>query len=223
MEITEAIRNRKSVRGFKKDPVSKDTLREILESAGRAPSAMNIQPWEFYVITGVLLDNIRRAILEKLQTGAPAQPDHLVVGWPRESIYRTRQVELAKQLFKLMDIKREDAEKRAAWLERGFRFFDAPAAIVITADKILAESTPLIDIGAAMQNICLAALDYGLGTCVEDQGVMYPEVLRDLAGIPENKRIIIAVAVGYPDEDFPANRIQTHRESTDNITTWLGF
>ena len=44
MEITEAMRKRKSIRGFKLDPVPKDTLRKILETAGRAPSAMNTQP-----------------------------------------------------------------------------------------------------------------------------------------------------------------------------------
>lgn len=223
MKITEAIWKRMSIRGFKTDPVSKETLREILETAARAPSAMNIQPWEFTVITGDILDKIRLAIVEKLNSGAPAKPDHLSVGWPKESIYRQRQVDLAKQIFKLMDIKREEKEKRAGWLERGFRFFDAPAAIIITTDRILDESTSLMDIGSVMQNICLAALDYGLGTCIEDQGVMFPEVLRELAAIPENRRIIIAIAIGYPDPDFPANRLESTRESIDSITQWIGF
>ncbi len=223
MEITEAIRKRKSIRGFTPDSVSKETLREILETAGQAPSAMNTQPWEFTVIVGDILNKIKSAVVEKLYSGAPAKPDHLVVGWPQESIYRQRQVGLAKQIFSLMDIEREDKEKRASWLERGFRFFDAPAAIVITTDSILAESTPLIDIGAVMQNICLAALDYGLGTCIEDQGVMFPEVLREFAGIPESRRIMIAIAIGYPDLDFPANRLETTREPVDNITQWIGF
>lgn len=83
--------------------------------------------------------------------------------------------------------------------ERGFRYFDAPAAIIILVDKSLTENGPLLDIGAVIQTICLAALNYGLGTCIEDQGVMYPEVLRELAGIPESKRIIISIAIGYPD------------------------
>jgi len=223
MKITEAIEKRISIRGFKPDPVSKKTLREVLETAGRAPSAMNIQPWEFTVIAGDILNKIRSAIVEKLNSGAPAKPDHLGVGWPKDSVYRQRQVALAKQIFSLMDIKREDREKGAWWLERGFRFFDAPAAIIITTDRILDESTPLIDIGAVMQSICLAALDHELGTCIEDQGVMYPEVLREFAYIPESRRIMIAIAIGYPDPDFPANRLESKREPVDSITQWIGF
>ncbi len=223
MTITEAIKKRISIRGFKSDPVPKKTLREILETAGRAPSAMNIQPWEFTVIGGNILNKIRSAIVEKLNSGAPAKPDHLGVGWPQDSIFRQRQVGLAKQIFRIMDIKREDKEKRAWWLERGFRFFDAPATIIITTDSILAESTPLIDIGAVMQSICLAALDHGLGTCIVDQGVMFPEVLREFAEITENRRIIIAIAIGYPDPDFPANRLEAAREPVDGITQWIGF
>ncbi len=223
MKITEAIRMRKSIRGFKPDPVSKKILREILETACRSPSAMNIQPWEFTVIAGDILNKIRSANVEKLNSGVPAKPDHFIIGWPENSIYRQRQIDLAKQIFSLMDIKREDKKKRAQWIERGFRFFDAPAAIIITTDSILAESTPLIDIGAVMQSICLVAIDHGLGTCIEDQGVMYPEVLREFAGIPESRKIMIGIAIGYPDTDFIGNRLETTRQDVDSITQWIDF
>jgi nitroreductase len=223
MNIIEAINARKSIRGFKPDPVDQATITKILETAVRAPSAMNTQPWEFFVITGKVLDNMRKQIVEKLNTGAPMQPDHLVVGWPPDSIYRDRQVGLAKQLFKRMGIARENKEKRAQWLERGFRFFDAPAVIIVVTDKALSESGPLFDIGAVVNNICLAALEFDLGTCIEDQGVLYPEVARELAGIPDTKRLMIAIAMGYPDEDFPANQVKSERVPVNDITTWIGF
>ncbi|MDA3896344.1 MAG: nitroreductase [Desulfobacteraceae bacterium] len=223
MNIIEAINARKSIRGFKSDPVNQATITKILETAVRAPSAMNTQPWEFFVVTGEILDNMRKQIVEKLNAGAPMQPDHLVVGWPPKSIYRDRQVDLAKQLFKLMDIQREDKDKRAQWLERGFRFFDAPVAVFVVTDKTLSESGPLFDIGAVVNNICLAALEFDLGTCIEDQGVLYPEVARELAGIPDTKRLMIAIALGYPDENFPANKVTSKREPVDQITKWVGF
>jgi len=223
MDIIEAISQRKSIRGFKTDPVSKDVLAKILASACRAPSTMNTQPWEFAVITGDVLNRIRSAIVEKLHKGEPMKPDHHIVSWSNYSIYRKRQIELAKGLFSIMDIPREDKQKRAAWLERGFRFFDAPVGILLLTDKSLSDSAPLLDLGAAMQNICLAALHFGLGTCIEDQSVLYPEVSREIAGIPENKRIIIAIAIGYPDWDFPANAVSTDRESLDTNTRWIGF
>ena len=184
---------------------------------------MNSQPWEFNVIAGDALNNVRQALVAKLNKGEPIQPEHSVVGWPSDSVYRKRQVELAIKLFNLMGIQREDKEKRAQWMERGFRFFDAPAAIIISVDRSLSEAGPLLDIGAVMQTICLAALHHGLGTCIEDQGVMYPDVVRKFAGIPESKRIIISIAIGYPNWDFPANKLESSRESVENNTTWIGF
>jgi nitroreductase len=223
MDVIEAVKKRKSIRGYKPDPVPKEVLEQILELASHAPSAMNTQPWEFTVLTGEVLDNVRRSNVDLLSSGVLPNPEHVVTSWPKESIYRQRQVHLAKQLFQLMDIPREDKEKRAKWLERGFRYFDAPAAIILSTDRCLSESGPLLDIGAVMQTICLTALHFGLGTCIEDQGTMYPQVLRKYAHIPESKRIIAAIAIGYPDWDFPANKVESEREPIKNVTTWLGF
>jgi len=132
-------------------------------------------------------------------------------------------VDLAVQIFKLMGIAREDKEKRAQWLERGFRFFDAPAAIILSIDSSVPESLALIDVGAFCQSICLAALGHGLGTCIEDQGTAFPDVIRRLTGIPQSKHIVISIAIGYPDRDFPANKVESGRENVDKFTTWCGF
>ena len=223
MDIIEAIYQRRSIRGFKSDPVSREVLEKVLEAACRAPSAMNTQPWEFIVLTGDVLNKVRIAIVDKLNKKEPAHPEHEAVSWSNDSVYRTRQVELAKEIFRLMDIQRDDRGKRAAWLERGFRFFDAPAAVILLTDRSLSDVGPLLDLGAAMQTICLAALNFGLGTCIEDQGVLYPDVLRDIVKIPENKKIVIAIAVGYPDPGFPANKLAKSREPLDKNTRWMGF
>lgn len=223
MDIIEAIKKRKSVRDFKNDLVQQSVIREILETACSAPSAMNTQPWEFTVITKDVLNSVVNSVIEKFRAGEKPHSEHSVTGWPLDSVYRHRQVELAKHIFQLMDIKREDADKRTQWMERGLRFFNAPAAIIICVDRILAEGTPVFDIGTVAQNICLAALNYGLGTCIQDQGVMYPEVLRKFCHIPDTKQIIIAIAIGYPNWDFPANQLETPREPVDKITTWCGF
>jgi len=220
MDIIEAIKSRKSIRAYKTDPVPKDILRNILEIASRAPSAMNTQPWEFTVISGNALANIARENAAKLNAGQMPNPEHHVVGWTQDSIHRQRQVELAVQIFKIMDIPREDKVKRAQWMERGFRNFDAPAMIIIAVDRSLSETGPVLDVGAVMQNICLAAMHYGLGTCIHDQGVMYPDTLRKHAGIPEAKRIMIAIAVGYPAQQAPANTVASTRVPIDDIITW---
>jgi nitroreductase len=223
MDIIDAIYQRMSIRDFLPDPVPAETLERILTAACRSPSAMNSQPWEFVVLTGAPLDRIREENVSRLDAGEPPASEHSVVGWPRESIYRRRQVDLAKALFKEMGIGREEAEKRREWTRRGFRFFDAPAAVILVSDRQLSGEGPLLDLGAAMQTLCLAALAHGLGTCIEDQGVMYPSVVRKHAGISDDKRIIIGIAIGTPNPDFPANRVRTDREPVDRITSWVGF
>jgi len=210
MEILDAIKKRKSIRGFKSDLVPKSVIREILELAGMAPSAMNTQPWEFAVLAGEPLGKIREGNAEKFRAGEATHPEHHVVGWKNDSIYRERQIGLAKHTFQIMEIPREDKVKRMAWMERGIRYFDAPAAIAL-------------DVGAAMQNICLAALSFGLGTCIHDQGVLYPEVVKRIAGIPDSKRLIIAISIGYPEEGNIVNTITTTRESIDDCISWVGF
>ena len=221
MDIVEAIRSRKSIRGYKTDPVPGEVLREIIDIAIRAPSAMNTQPWEVTIITGEVLDKIKKDNIEMVNLGVTPHPEAPHMRFEGE--YRQRQVDLAIDIFKLMDITREDKEKRAQWALRGNRFFDAPAAIILSMDKSLDDSAmSFFDIGAIMQTICLAALKHGLGTCVEDQGVMFPEVVRKHTGIPESKRIMMSIAIGYPDWDFPANRLDTPREPVDNVITWCG-
>jgi len=175
------------------------------------------------VITGSILEKIRQANIEMLNSGAQVHPDLVHKGWPPGSVYRRRQVEIAKQIFQRMEIPREDMEKRAQWMERGFRYFNAPAVIIISADRSLPKHRPLFDVGGVTQTICLAALEYDLGTCIANQGIMYPEVLSRIAGIPGSKRVEISIAIGYPNWDFPANMVVSPREPVDHITTWCGF
>jgi nitroreductase len=223
MDVLEAMRSRKSIRGFKPDPVHREVIEEILEAACRAPSALNLQPWEFVVFTGDALRQMGLENVKRLRNGAPLELEVAESGFPRDSVFRKRQVELAKQLFGQMGIQREDQAKRAEWMELGFRYFDAPAAIIIVSDRSLSGEGPLLDMGAVMQNICLAAWAHGLGSCIARQGVFYPDVLRKVGGIPESKRIVIAISIGYPDWDFPANSVETERERAADITTWVGF
>lgn len=221
MDVIEAIKARKSIRNFKADQVPQWVLRDVLEAAVRAPSSVNCQPWEFCVVTGEALQKIKQGNLEKMAAGAGADRD--VKHKALEGIYRQRQVDLAVQLFGLMGIAREDRPKRTAWIQKGLRFFDAPAAIFVCTDAAMDERGPEFDIGSVTQTICLAALKYGLGTCIQGQGINYPDVVRRHTGLPESKRLMIAIAIGYPDWDFPANKLISEREPLDKITTWHGF
>ena len=222
MDLIEAIRLRKSIRKFTPQPVPRETLQEILAVAARAPSAENTQPWEFTILGGETLDAVRKEAVASLRAGRmpPEEMAHIHVERPRGSVFRLRQVAIAKQLFSLMKIGRDDAEKRMAWLERGFRYFDAPHAVIIAVDDSLPVHGAAIDIGGVTQNLCLAAMAFGLGTCIENQGITYADIVRRHGGIPADRRLMAAVAIGYADPDFPANRVESEREPVEKIITW---
>lgn len=219
MELIDAIQERKSIRGYLDRSVSQQALRDVLQLATRAISAENAQPWEFAIVSGDVLKAISDDNIEHLRSGVTVDSSYDQL----DGIYRRRRVDIAKQLYGAMGIAREDRPRRNWWLERGYRFFDAPAAIILYMDSSLDVSAYRFDMGCVTQNICLAAQAYGLGTCVEYQAVTYQDVLRKHLAIPESKYIVCAIAIGYPDPNFPANHVVSTREMLDNNTTWYGF
>ena len=136
MLYEDVIRDRKSIRGFKQIPVSIEVLKEVVALATRAPSSMNTQPWHFHIVTGEVLDNIRKENTEKNLEGIPPSREiRSPLGY--EGVHRERQIEIAIQLFQEMGIERHDAEARQDWVLRGFRQFDAPVAVIVTFDANL--------------------------------------------------------------------------------------
>lgn len=220
MELTDAINGRRSIRGFTSQPVTRETLKEVLNLATRAASSVNCQPWEFAIATGAVLDAIKERNMKMLHNGEPE--DRIDAEIPGGS-YKERSRTIGKALLGAMNITREDKEGRVWWGERGYRFFDAPAVIFLLMDRSLDETVYRFDMGCVAQNICLAALEQGLGTCVEDQAVTYQKGARELLNIPESKRFVIGIAIGYPDKEFGANNVVSTRQDIDQITTWHGF
>lgn len=219
MDVKQAINERRSIRGFKKDRVPQETLRAVLELGVRAVSAVNAQPWEFFVVTGDVLERIQQDNIRSYDRQQPVDVPDITVG----GIYLERSREIGRALFSAMHIERGDRARRAEWRQRGFRFFDAPAAIILCMDQALDETAFRFDMGCVAQNICVAAMEYGLGTCVENQAILYQETLRRNLGIPESKRIVCGIAIGYPDWDFPANQVVSSRVPVDTVTQWSGF
>jgi len=225
MELQAAIEQRKSIRGFLDKPVPKEILAQILTLAVRAPSTKNAQPWHFYVVARASLDQLRQANVERFRgpDGPPEEMAHILIESEKGTVYRERQVEIGKRLFTVMGIAREDKAKRIEWLERGFRYFDAPAAIIIVGDKSRPVESTYLDAGLVAQNICLAAVDFGLGSCIENQGITYSDTIRQVIDIPDDKGLLVAIALGYPDWDFSGNQITSPREDMENVITWCGI
>ena len=223
MEYHEVINGRRSTRGFLDKPVSVEVLKEVIELAVRAPSSMNTQPWHFHIVTGEVLDNIRRENTKRNVDGVPPSREiKSPLGY--QGKHRERQVEIAIQLFQEMGIKRDDAEGRQDWVLRGFRQFDAPVAIIVTFDEELKEDDiSKFDCGAAVNGLVNAGWSKGLGAVINSQGIMQSPVVREYAKIPDNQIIMICVAMGYPDEEFPANKVISKRRPIEEVATFHGF
>ena len=168
MDLIEAIKARRSIRGYRDTPVPGESLKAVLEAALLSPSAVNHQPWECIVLTGESLELAKRVNVGQFTAGTEMKPDFPAGEY--SGAYRDRQLTLAKDIFGAMSISRDDKEKRTQWVLKGMRFYDAPAAILICADETVLRDenqTSLFDLGIVTQTIALAALEYDLGTCIQ--------------------------------------------------------
>ncbi len=228
MDIIEAVKQRRSIRAFKPDAVPKKVLEELMEQALRAPSWANTQPWEFAIVGGEQVKKIGQAYVEKAEAEEPRNTDLLPPpGYPEP--YNTRRRRNGRELFEAMGLQREDTERRRLWSLQGLKFFGAPNVIIIYVERafyLQSEGVniwPIFDCGIVAQSIMLLAQEYGLGMVPEIQAVAYPDVLREVLGIPDSKLIVLGMAIGYPDRDSPVNQFRSSREPLANVVKWYGF
>lgn len=144
MDVIEAIQKRKSVRSYQDKPVSKESIDKLLEAGRLAPSAKNVQPWHFIVITD-----------------------------------KKKREELSKGIF-------------AKWLH------NAPLVIAACGDTEASPKWHKVDTALALENMVLAAVGEGLGTCFV--GSFDEGDTKKLLGIPENLHVVSLLALGYASE-----------------------
>jgi nitroreductase len=225
MDIVETIKQRRSIRSFKPDPVPKTILQELMEVALRAPSWANTQPWDFAIVSGAKLEEIRRVYIriwdEKSRTDL-SRPQ----GFPEP--YNSRRQALVRRDAVVMNRTREGQGE--GWRQAlSSRLYGAPCIIYIYTgrDFYLQGSSvnvwPIFDCGLIAENIMLLATNFGLGTLPAIQLVKYPDVLKKELEIPDSKLMVLGIAIGYPDWDYPLNKAYSQREPLDNITKWYGF
>jgi len=226
MDLAQAILTRRSIRAFKGDPVPRKVLEEILEAAIRAPSWSNTQPWEFFIVGGEKLRQLKES-LENRALEAPRPDIPFITQFPEP--YGARRRNLGRKVLEIQGIDRKDKDKRRGWHVRMTTFFDAPDVIFVSMDRSFyhLDDFPnvwaLFGCGSVAMNITLLAVHYGLGTCLEVAPIAYPDVIRQILEIPDSKLMIIAIAIGYPDCENPVNRFRSEREPIAKITQWYGL
>ncbi|MDX5986057.1 nitroreductase [Sphingomonas echinoides] len=210
MEVSEAIAARRSVRGFRADPVDPAVLHGIVTKAARAATGGNLQPWHIDVLTGDPLARLKAAVLHKLQWGQAETPAYDI--YPKELVapYRDRRFAVGEAMYAEIGIPREDKAGRRLWFARNFQFFGAPAGLFCTVDRRMGPPQ-WADLGMYLQNVMLLAVEAGLATCAQECWAMCPETVGDAIGIPPERMLFCGMAIGFEDTEEPANRLRSAR------------
>jgi nitroreductase len=226
-EVDAAIRSRMSTRAFTAQAVERQTLRDILEVASRAPSGTNTQPWKVYVLQGERRD----ALVSKVCAAHDELREHpeLAAQYPREydyypeqwvSPYIDRRREIGFGLYGLLGIGKGDKDKMHAQHQRNFRYFDAPVGLVFTVDRVMGRGS-LLDYGMFLQSIMLAARARGLHTCAQEAWNGFASIVKPHVGAGDAEMMVCSMALGYADPSDKVNSFATSRAPVDEFTHWL--
>jgi len=224
MNVADAIASRRSIRAFLPDPVERATLEAILESACRAASGSNIQPWKVHVLTGDAKEALSRAILDVFNNpAADREHEEEFAYYPRTwtSPFIERRRALGIGLYSLLGPTRENKEGMHAQMGRNFAFFGAPVGIIFTTDRTM-ERGSWLDYGMFIQNVMLMARSFGLDTCPQAAFNRYHRIIAEQLTLPEHETVVCGMSLGYADWSQPENRLASDREPLKNVVRFLG-
>lgn len=226
-DVDEAIISRMSVRAFLDKHVVRADIEAILQVASRAPSGTNCQPWRTYVLQGAS----RNALVEKVCSAHDAvradpalasqyveEYDYYPTQWISPYIDRRR--ENGWGLYGLLGIGKADKEKMHMQHQRNFKFFDAPVGLMFTVDRAMGRGS-LVDYGAFLQSIMIAARGRGMHTCPQAAWNSFSSIVKPHIGAADNEMLVCGMAMGYADEAAPVNTFHTPRVPVGAFTQWL--
>jgi nitroreductase len=225
--VDEAITSRTSTRAFANTPVPRETLTHLLEVASRAPSGTNCQPWRVYVLQGASRDALVHKVCaahDALRADPGLAPqyaeeyDYYPTQWVSPYIDRRR--ENGWSLYGLLGIGKADKDKMHAQHQRNYRFFDAPVGLMFTIDRVMGRGS-LVDYGAFLQSIMVAARGHGLHTCPQAAWNGFSSIILPHIGAQANEMLVCGMALGYADAGAVVNTLHTPRVPVADFTTWL--
>lgn len=210
MEVSEAVKNRHSVRVFKDEAVPLNTITEIIDKARQTPSWVDSQPWKVYLATGATLKKIRQVHLANSQNG---EADSDWPTWHREewAPYPRRHMALHTE-NRAAFIGEQAAD---AWAEMQHELYHAPAILYLTIPKE-SPNWSMFDLGAFAQTIMLLAQEAGLDSMEAYEFVRFPDSIRKIMDIGEDEAVAIGIGLGKAAE-HKFNDYQAVREDLDQI------
>jgi len=223
MDVTQAVRQRISTRGFLDTPIPESEIREWLETGQRSPSGGNLQPWRTIVVTGDAKQAVIDLAAEKLMSNPRGEPTDRDI-YPKNlwDPFEARRREVGRMLYDAIGIPKEDKAGRMAWFARNYQFFGAPFAVFIVIDERMGHGQ-WAHTGMYLQTLALLAEERGWGTCMQEcWGILRPS-LKEHFKLGETEMIWCGMSVGIPDKEDPANTLYASRASQDEVVEMLGF
>ncbi len=213
MSIDTLLQQRYSCRSFTKQEVEPSLLKQVFASAQQSPSNCNVQPWEVLIVSGKKKDELKNKLIQAVMQQQKPNPDF---NWniAYTGKHRDRQFGSANALYSSMDIAREDKQKRQMAMLRNWAFFDAPHVAIFTLDKYL-DIMGAVDIGIYSQTLSLLLQEQGISSCMQGALGQFPQPIREMFDLPEERGILFGMSFGYADESADANKTRTVRENLE--------
>ncbi|MCP4373667.1 MAG: nitroreductase [Deltaproteobacteria bacterium] len=215
MDICKIMKQRRSIRKYLDKPVLRADIKDLIRCAGSAPSAINLQPWEYVVTYGEEKDRLIRRLKKvhaiKNVSCGPGTSNPL----PEKIADRSRRA------LKVMEPKIAKSEVPFnQFIEKGScSFYGAPVVIIVLMDKVFPKLRYL-DVGLSVSYLLLAAEVKGLSTCPIGLITEYGNDIKDVLNISKEKEVLLAISLGYEDQIAPENDFKTDREPLKEILTW---
>lgn len=217
--LLRVMQARFSCRAFKSDPVPRDVIEDILDTARHTASWNNVQPWQVVITSGAETEAFRQALLKEVQEGKPGSDLPWPEAYPDQLGDRRRTCGYA--LYNAVGIAREDRAARARQSMRNFELFDAPHVAILHTPRVLGAYGAL-DAGGFLTAFMAAATAQGVGTIAQAAVAAYPDMIRRHFGLSEDRMILCAISFGFIDTEHPVNRYRTERETPESFAQFCG-
>ncbi|MBD3610116.1 MAG: nitroreductase [Gammaproteobacteria bacterium] len=220
MKVSEALVARKSTRAYLPKDVEQEKIERILKAARHAPSGTNTQPWQVAVVRGETKQKLQQAMEEAFRGGEKGVMDYQYYPLEWEAPYKDRRKACGLQMYKTLEIAREDKQRQIDQWAANYRAFDAPVMLLFFMDPIM-EAGSYLDYGMFLQSIMLMAEEEGLATCPQAALGEYPKIVKETLGYAEDSVLLCGIALGYEEKGALVNSYRTPREEIENFTRYF--
>ena len=223
MKISEALDKRKSCRSFLSKKVDKKIIENIIKQAAKSPSGGNLQPWNVFVLSDKNLTNLIKEVKKELLKFPKGHPTEYEI-YPKNlsEIYFERRFKCGEDMYSILNIKREEKEKRREQFRKNFELFGAPVGIFVYIDRTMGYPQ-WSDVGMFIQSILLLALENNLHTCAQESWASFHNLVNKHTKAPKNLMLFCGIAIGYMDTSNKINELKTERTSLNEIARFIGF